>query len=193
MRPAKTQVSLGRPVWTESSLSAWTNLGALASHWANSEGSDQTGRMPRLIWALLGAQVILLVLSWGGSCLSKCSKFISKAFDIHILSKRPINYQQASSTPLVVGAIDFGTTFSGWAYSFLDEFTRDPAKAQIRQWNSGTTITEKTPTCALISPNGKTIEGFGYDAKTSTGVLPKIISTGTITSSGNSKWHLIKR
>ena len=33
VRPAKTQISLGiRPVWSESSLSAWRNLGSLATH-----------------------------------------------------------------------------------------------------------------------------------------------------------------
>ena len=38
VRPAKTQISLGIcPVWSESSLSAWRNLGSLATHWAHSE------------------------------------------------------------------------------------------------------------------------------------------------------------
>ena len=64
MRPAKTQISLGiRPVWSESSLSAWRNLGSLATHWAHSEDSDQTGRMPRQIWVFAGRTLILLVLS----------------------------------------------------------------------------------------------------------------------------------
>ena len=74
---------------------------------------------------------------------------------------------QASSKALVVGAIDFGTTNSGWAYSFVHEFKSEPAKANVRQWNSGsgTLVTEKTPTCALISPDGKTLEGFGYEAE----------------------------
>ena len=69
VRPAKTQISLGiRPVWSESSLSAWRKLGFLAAHWADSEDSDQIGRMPRLIWVYAGRTVIsLLVLSWGGS------------------------------------------------------------------------------------------------------------------------------
>ena len=36
--PTKTQISLGiRPVWSESSLSAWRKLGSLATHWAHSE------------------------------------------------------------------------------------------------------------------------------------------------------------
>ena len=68
VHPAKTQISLGiRPVWSESSLSAWRKLGSLATHWAHSEDSDQTGQMSRLIWVVAGRTVILLVLSWGGS------------------------------------------------------------------------------------------------------------------------------
>ena len=51
VRPAKTQISLGiRPVWWGASLSVWRNLASLATHWEHSEDSDQTGRMPRLIW-----------------------------------------------------------------------------------------------------------------------------------------------
>ena len=57
VRPAKTQISLGiRPIWSESLLSAWRKLRSLATHWAHSEYSDQSGRMPRLIWSSLGAQ-----------------------------------------------------------------------------------------------------------------------------------------
>ena len=49
--------------------SAWRKLGSLTTHWAHSEDSDQTGRMPRLIWVFTGRTVILLVLSWGGSIM----------------------------------------------------------------------------------------------------------------------------
>ena len=51
VRPAKTQICLGiRPVWSVSTLCAqW-----VAKDWrflhADSEDSDQSGRMPRLIW-----------------------------------------------------------------------------------------------------------------------------------------------
>ena len=49
-RPANTQINLGnRPVWSESSLSAWRSTGSLASHWAHSEDSVQTWWIPRLI------------------------------------------------------------------------------------------------------------------------------------------------
>ena len=45
----------------------WRKLGSLATHWAHSEDSDQTGRMPRLILVFAERTVILLILSWGGS------------------------------------------------------------------------------------------------------------------------------
>ena len=66
--PAKTQISLGiRPVWSESSLcTQWVDKGPSFLH-AISEDSDQTGRMPRLIWVFTGRTTTLLVLSWGGS------------------------------------------------------------------------------------------------------------------------------
>ena len=55
VRPTKTQISLGiPPVWSGSSLSTRRKLGSLATHWAHSEDSDQTGRMPRLIWVFAG-------------------------------------------------------------------------------------------------------------------------------------------
>lgn len=67
---------------------------------------------------------------------------------------------------LLVGAIDFGTTFSGWAYSFDHDFELDPTKGYVKQWHSGgTLVTEKTPTCLLVKPDGKTLEAFGYDAE----------------------------
>ena len=55
------------PVWSESSLSARRKLGSLATHLAHSEDSDQTGRMPRLIWVFAVRMLILLVLSCRGS------------------------------------------------------------------------------------------------------------------------------
>ena len=62
VRPPKTQISLGiRPVWSESSLCVyWVARDPSFLH-ANSENSDQTVRMPRLIWVLAGCTLILLV------------------------------------------------------------------------------------------------------------------------------------
>ena len=58
----------------QSSLSAWRKLGPWATHWAQSEDSDQTGRMPRLIGVFAGHIVILLFLSCGGSIVMTLTK-----------------------------------------------------------------------------------------------------------------------
>ena len=68
VRPAKTQISLGIcPLWSESSLDDLLIAKDRIYLHADSEDSDQTGRMPRLIWVFIGRIVILLVLSRGGS------------------------------------------------------------------------------------------------------------------------------
>ena len=103
--PAKTQISLGiRPVWSESSLSAWRKLESLATHWAHSEDSDQTGRMPRLIWVFAGRNYhfvgfvvrrLLITNSnyrrqrkrkiHNGGCTDKCSRSPElRPTDVHI-------------------------------------------------------------------------------------------------------------
>ncbi|XP_053392078.1 heat shock 70 kDa protein 12A-like [Mercenaria mercenaria] len=67
---------------------------------------------------------------------------------------------------LLVGSIDIGTTYSGWAISFPHEFESDPTKVYVKKWHSGDTpISEKTPTVLLIKPDGTTLEAFGYDAE----------------------------
>ena len=65
--PEKTQISLGiRPVWSESSLSAWRNIGSSATHWAHCEDSRQTGQMPRLIrvYAGLTDHFVGFIMKW---------------------------------------------------------------------------------------------------------------------------------
>ena len=80
MHPAKTQISLGiRPIWSESlnSLSAWRNLVSLAPQKSHSESSDQTGRMPRLIWVFAGCTGHSLVLSCSGSTMIRSLSFLA--------------------------------------------------------------------------------------------------------------------
>ena len=67
LRSAKTQICLGiRLDWSESSLSAWRNIGSSTTHWAHCEDSDQTGRMPRLIWVFAGRKghFVDFVMRW---------------------------------------------------------------------------------------------------------------------------------
>ena len=56
VRPAKTQISLGiRPgLIRVFARHVWRNLGTLATYWAHSEDSDQTGRVPRLFGVFAG-------------------------------------------------------------------------------------------------------------------------------------------
>ena len=67
VRPAKTQINLGiRPAWSESSLCApWAAKYRRFLH-ADSDDSDQTGRMPRLIWVFAERTLTSLVLSCRG-------------------------------------------------------------------------------------------------------------------------------
>ena len=68
VRPAKTRINLGmRPVWSESLLCVHWVAKSPSFYHADSKDSDQTGRMPRLIWVFAGRSVILWVLSWGSS------------------------------------------------------------------------------------------------------------------------------
>ena len=68
------------PVWSESSQCAqWIAEDPEFLH-ADSEVSDQTGWMPKLIWVFAGRTCHLLVLSWGGSHLFQhweCRLFFS--------------------------------------------------------------------------------------------------------------------
>lgn len=68
---------------------------------------------------------------------------------------------------LLVAAIDFGTTYSGYAFSFLAEYEEDPLKIQLNQsWIAGTgaLISEKTASCILLDPDKKLV-AFGYQAE----------------------------
>ena len=67
VRPAKTQISLGiRPVWSEPSLCAQLVAKDPSFLDADSGDSDQTGRMPRLIWVFAGrtCHFIGFVMRW---------------------------------------------------------------------------------------------------------------------------------
>ena len=67
VRPANTQISLGiRQIWSESSLcTQWVSKDASFLH-VDSEDSDQTGRMPRLICVFAGhtCHFVGFVMRW---------------------------------------------------------------------------------------------------------------------------------
>ncbi|XP_060559750.1 heat shock 70 kDa protein 12A-like [Ruditapes philippinarum] len=70
------------------------------------------------------------------------------------------------SKPLVVAAIDFGTTFSTCGFSFRHEYESDPTNITAKQWTGlKSAVSLKGPTSILINPDGQTIDSFGFDAE----------------------------
>ena len=75
-KPTKRFVRLAktRPVWSESSLSAWRKLGSLATHWAHSEDwSDWTDVQADL--SLRWVQRSFCWFCWGGSFTSMAASW----------------------------------------------------------------------------------------------------------------------
>jgi hypothetical protein len=67
----------------------------------------------------------------------------------------------------VVAAIDIGTSCSGYAFSFVHEYERDPLNVSINQtWYSGSKqlVSSKTPTVLLLTPD-KQFHSFGFEAE----------------------------
>ena len=109
VRPAKTQIGLGvRPVWSESSLCAqWVAKDPMFLH-ADNDDSDQTGRMPRLIWVFAGRTLILFVLSCRGSLTS----FQQKVAGLTALTPSIVRVSTLTSrSPFTV---HFITKFTAW-------------------------------------------------------------------------------
>ncbi|XP_069136855.1 heat shock 70 kDa protein 12B-like [Argopecten irradians] len=73
-----------------------------------------------------------------------------------------------SNLPAVVVAIDFGTTYTGYAYSFRNEFQKSDDARDIfhNSWDSSLAgnLSKKAPTVALFNPKG-VFDSFGYDAE----------------------------
>ena len=109
VRPAKTQISLGiRPVWSEYSLSAWWKLGPLATHWAHSEDSDQTGRMPRLIWVFAGrtGQFVGFVMSEPSLFIYEIAAFISCDVLVTIIFRYIFSHGSKCMSSVTAASID---------------------------------------------------------------------------------------
>ena len=67
-----------------------------------------------------------------------------------------ICFLQGSSSEcnkLLVAAIDFGTTYSGWAFSFKHEYESDPTRISSRQWYGGQHVSLKVTT-VRVTENG---------------------------------------
>ena len=65
---------------------------------------------------------------------------------------------------LMVVAIDFGTTFSGYSFSLRHEFKNDPLKISTVKWIADAGVFEKTSTCILFDALGN-FDSFGFEAE----------------------------
>lgn len=98
--------------------------------------------------------------SRSGSIVSRQSQ--SSAFAASVDSGVRMSYVGQHNS-LVVVAIDFGTTFSGYAFSF----TRDANSIHMmRRWEGGDpgVSNQKTPTTLLLKPDGA-FHSFGFGAR----------------------------
>lgn len=67
---------------------------------------------------------------------------------------------------LMVAAIDIGTTYSGYAFSFYHDFKIDPLKIQSNPvWKCGSRqfMSNKTPTCLLLTKE-REFHSIGFEA-----------------------------
>ena len=75
---------------------------------------------------------------------------------------------------VVVVAIDFGTTYSGYAFSFRKDFAENVAghltEVSTKNWFSGDLQSDKTPTTLLLDKD-KNFVSFGYEAETDYGSM----------------------
>lgn len=89
--------------------------------------------------------------------------------------------------PFIVAAIDFGTTFSGYAFSFKHDYEKDPCQIATFAWPGARALMSlKTSTCVLFEPN-QNFHSFGYEAEDHYGELAAE-ETGE-----HKKWYYFRR
>ncbi|XP_076117727.1 heat shock 70 kDa protein 12A-like isoform X2 [Mytilus galloprovincialis] len=71
--------------------------------------------------------------------------------------------QLFSNNHILVAAIDFGTSYSGYAFSFRHEYQRDQLKISTNLWAHNSGLSPKAPSAVLIGPD-RQVEAFGYEA-----------------------------
>ena len=65
---------------------------------------------------------------------------------------------------IFVVAIDFGTTYSGYAFASRQGIESDPPKISTNTWQGSALLSRKAPTSVLLDEN-KELVSFGYDAE----------------------------
>nr|XP_022298993.1 heat shock 70 kDa protein 12A-like isoform X1 [Crassostrea virginica] len=73
----------------------------------------------------------------------------------------------ATKNYLLVAAIDFGTTYSGYAFSTREDFQKEPTKVYLKQWvdpAGSSMMYNKTSTCILFDESVN-FSKFGFEAE----------------------------
>ena len=75
-------------------------------------------------------------------------------------------FGETISESIIVGAIDFGTTFSGYGFANRNDYKVDPMRIAGNHWQTGSQpgLSLKTPSCILFDPTQK-LHSFGGDAE----------------------------
>ncbi|XP_076117720.1 heat shock 70 kDa protein 12A-like [Mytilus galloprovincialis] len=86
----------------------------------------------------------------------------------HVQRNRPSMFAQeqnpTENNKILVAAIDFGTTFSGYAFSFRHDYEADKLKISTNLWPHNSGLSTKAPSAVLIGPDRQVV-AFGYDAQ----------------------------
>jgi len=65
-----------------------------------------------------------------------------------------------------IAAIKIGSTYSGYAYSFREDFSQNPLKIGTYSWSvSGRDDTTQKTVSSILFTQDKTFKCFGYDAE----------------------------
>ncbi|XP_033742695.1 heat shock 70 kDa protein 12A-like isoform X2 [Pecten maximus] len=95
-----------------------------------------------------------------GDCTSALSNEGTHRQKTHLLFGK----KSVKKSSFIVAAIDFGTTFSGFAYCTKDGYKHSAGpQIQMHTWAAKTTMTAKAPTCVLLDFD-KNFKSFGYEA-----------------------------
>ena len=95
------------------------------------------------------------------SCESKLSEKSNGAGNAFCRNTSPSTPVEGDVVYKIIAAIDFGTTFSGYAYAMASE--KDSIFTNRNWGQTQGFLLQKTPTCLLLKPSGE-FAAFGFDA-----------------------------
>ncbi|KAL5018159.1 hypothetical protein ScPMuIL_003881 [Solemya velum] len=88
------------------------------------------------------------------------------------------------SSKIAVAAIDFGTTYSGYAFSLRSDFQKKPTAIQLHRWSFGNVSYNKVPTSILFD-EFRNFHSFGFEAEQN---YAKLAAAGT-----HKDWYLFRK